>query len=135
MGLLHKGVEYNVGPSPAHSALNLYNEQDYVITPQWDVIGIVNGTASNEVIIVGNHRDAWIVGGAGDPNSGSAVLNEVVRSVGVALEAGWKPLRTIVFASWDGEEYGLVGSTEWVEEYLPWIQDDNVSYIKVDVGA
>jgi N-acetylated-alpha-linked acidic dipeptidase len=135
LGLLHKGVEYNVGPSPAHSALNLYNEQDYVITPQWDVIGIVNGTMPNEVIIVGNHRDAWIVGGAGDPNSGSAVLNEVVRSVGVALEAGWKPLRTIVFASWDGEEYGLIGSTEWVEEYLPWIQDANVAYINVDVGA
>lgn len=135
LGLLHKGVEYNVGPSPANSVLNLYNEQEYVINPMWDVIGVVNGTIPNEVIIIGNHRDAWIVGGAGDPNSGSAVLNEVVRSVGVALEAGWKPLRTIVFASWDGEEYGLVGSTEWVEEYLPWVQDANVAYINVDVGA
>ncbi|EGX91338.1 glutamate carboxypeptidase, putative [Cordyceps militaris CM01] len=135
LGLTHKGVEYHVGPSPAHLALNLYNEQEYVTTPQWDVIGIVNGTVPNEVIIVGNHRDAWIVGGAGDPNSGSAVLNEVVRSVGVALEAGWQPHRTIVFASWDGEEYGLIGSTEWVEEYLPWIDDANVAYINVDVGA
>ncbi|KAJ3493673.1 hypothetical protein NLG97_g4583 [Lecanicillium saksenae] len=135
LGLSHKGVEYNVGPSPANVALNLYNEQEYVTTPQWDVIGIVNGTIPNEVIIIGNHRDAWIVGGAADPNSGSAVLNEVVRSVGAALEAGWQPHRTIVFASWDGEEYGLVGSTEWVEEYLPWIDDANVAYINVDVGA
>lgn len=135
LGLSHKGVEYSIGPSPANIALNLYNEQEYITTPQWDVIGIVNGTVPNEVLIIGNHRDAWIVGGAGDPNSGSAVLNEVIRSVGVALEAGWKPHRTIVFGSWDGEEYGLVGSTEWVEEYLPWIDDANVAYINVDVGA
>ncbi|OAA54446.1 Transferrin receptor-like, dimerization domain protein [Cordyceps fumosorosea ARSEF 2679] len=135
LGLAHKGVEYHVGPSPAHLAINLHNEQEYVTTPQWDVIGIVNGTVPNEVIVVGNHRDAWIVGGAGDPNSGSAVLNEVVRGVGVALAAGWQPHRTIVFASWDGEEYGLIGSTEWVEEYLPWIDDANVAYVNVDVGA
>ncbi|KAJ2971965.1 hypothetical protein NQ176_g7426 [Zarea fungicola] len=135
LGLSGKGVKYNIGPSPANVVLNLYNEQEYVTTPQWDVIGIVNGTVPNEVVIIGNHRDAWIVGGAGDPNSGSAVLNEVIRSVGVALRAGWKPHRTIVFASWDGEEYGLVGSTEWVEEYLPWICDANVAYVNVDGGA
>lgn len=70
-----------------------------------------------------------MAGGAADPNSGSAVINEVIRSFGKALEMGWKPLRTIVFASWDGEEYGLVGSTEWVEEYLPWLDDANVAYI------
>lgn len=86
-------------------------------------------------IVVGNHRDAWIAGGAGDPNSGSAVLNEVIRSFGEALRLGWKPLRTIVFASWDGEEYGLVGSTEWVEEYLPWLSQANVAYLNVDVGV
>lgn len=135
LGLDHKGVRYNIGPSPPDTVLNLYNEQEYVTTPQWDVIGVVNGTIPNEVIIVGNHRDAWIVGGAADPNSGSSILNEVVRSVGKAVEDGWQPLRTIVFGSWDGEEYGLIGSTEWVEEYLPWISDANVAYINVDVGA
>ncbi|KAG8422330.1 hypothetical protein J3459_010481 [Metarhizium acridum] len=135
LGLGYKGVDYNIGPSPEHVLLNLHNEQEYVTTPQWDVIGVVNGTIPNEVIVVGNHRDAWIAGGAADPNSGSAVLNEVVRSVGKAVEAGWKPLRTIVFGSWDGEEYGLVGSTEWVEEYLPWLSDANVAYINVDVAA
>ncbi|KAI1384016.1 Zn-dependent exopeptidase [Hypoxylon trugodes] len=134
-GLGHKGVEYSIGPSPDTVVLNLYNEQEYTITPMWDVIGIINGTIPDEVIVVGNHRDAWIAGGAGDPNSGSAVLNEVIRSFGQALDQGWKPLRTIVFASWDGEEYGLVGSTEWVEEYLPWLSAANVAYINVDVGV
>ncbi|KAK9777409.1 hypothetical protein SCAR479_05802 [Seiridium cardinale] len=134
-GLEYKGVDYNIGPSPEGVVLNLHNEQEYTITPMWDVIGIINGTIPDEVVVVGNHRDAWIAGGAGDPNSGSAVINEAIRSFGKALEAGWKPLRTIVFASWDGEEYGLVGSTEWVEEYLPWLSLTNVAYINVDVGV
>ncbi|KAI1823201.1 hypothetical protein F4861DRAFT_549946 [Xylaria intraflava] len=134
-GLGYKGVEYNIGPSPDDVVLNLVNLQNYTITPMWDVIGIINGTIPDEVVVVGNHRDAWIIGGAGDPNSGSAVLNEVARGFGIALEKGWKPLRTIVFASWDGEEYGLVGSTEWVEEFLPWISAANVAYINVDVGV
>ncbi|KKY14828.1 putative glutamate carboxypeptidase [Diplodia seriata] len=112
-GLGHKGVEYNIGPSPDDLVINLVNEQEYVTTPQWDVIGIINGTIPDEVIVLGNHRDAWIAGGAGDPNSGSAAFNELIRSFGIALSKGWKPLRTIVFASWDGEEYGLIGSTEW----------------------
>ncbi|KAG6181355.1 hypothetical protein E4U36_004149 [Claviceps purpurea] len=135
LGLGYKGVDYNIGPSPEDLVLNLYNEQEYVTTPQWDVIGIVNGTIPDQVVIVGNHRDAWVAGGAADPNSGSAILNEVIRSVGKAVDAGWKPLRTIVFASWDGEEYGLIGSTEWVEEYLPWLSAASVAYVNVDVGA
>ncbi|TKA73631.1 hypothetical protein B0A55_07495 [Friedmanniomyces simplex] len=134
-GLAYKEVHYNIGPTPDSITLNLMNEQEYVTTPLWNVIGIVNGSIPDEVIVIGNHRDAWIAGGAGDPNSGSAALMEVIRSFGVALDAGWKPLRTIVFASWDGEEYGLLGSTEWVEEYLPWLSEATVAYINVDVGA
>jgi N-acetylated-alpha-linked acidic dipeptidase len=134
-GLEYKGVEYNIGPTPDNVVLNLVNDQEYTITPLWDVIGVINGTIPDEVIVVGNHRDAWIAGGAGDPNSGSAVLNEAIRSFGKALDSGWKPLRTIVFASWDGEEYGLIGSTEWVEEYLPWLSAANVAYINLDVGV
>jgi N-acetylated-alpha-linked acidic dipeptidase len=134
-GLEYLGVDYYVGPTPDHIALNLYNLQNYTITPIWNVIGIINGTIEDEVVVVGNHRDAWIAGGAGDPNSGSAALNEVIRSFGAALAKGWKPLRTIVFASWDGEEYGLVGSTEWVEEYLPWLNKSTVAYLNVDVGT
>lgn len=134
LGLRHKGVQYNIGPSPDGVALNLYNKQNYTTTPLWNVIGIINGTIANEVVIVGNHRDSWTASGAADPGSGSAVLNEVVRSVGKAVEAGWKPLRTIVFASWDGEEHGLIGSTEWVEEYLPWVSNASVAYLNVDIA-
>lgn len=134
-GLGYKGVEYSIGPTPDSVELHLMNEQDYVITPAWNAIGIINGTIPDEVIVLGNHRDAWIAGGAGDPNSGSAALNEVVRAFGKAVQKGWKPLRTIVFASWDGEEYGLLGSTEWVEEYIPWLSESTVAYLNVDVGA
>ncbi|KUL88558.1 hypothetical protein ZTR_05408 [Talaromyces verruculosus] len=134
-GLAHKGVDYNIGPTPDDVVINLHNEQDYVTTPLWNVIGVIRGTIPDEVVILGNHRDAWVAGGAGDPNSGSAALNEVVRSFGEALKAGWKPLRTIIFASWDGEEYGLVGSTEWVEEQLPWLTVANAVYINVDVAS
>lgn len=128
-------MEYNIGPSPEGLALNLVNEQDYTITPIWNVIGIINGSIPDEVVVIGNHRDAWIAGGAVDPNSGSAALNEVIRGFGIALQAGWKPLRTIVFASWDGEEYGLLGSTEWVEEYIPWLSSSAIAYLNVDVGT
>jgi len=131
----YKGVEYNIGPSPEDVVINLNNQQEYVTTPLWNVIGVVKGHIPDEVIILGNHRDAWVAGGAVDPNSGSAALNEVIRSFGEALKAGWKPLRTIVFASWDGEEYGLLGSTEWVEENLPWLSRANVAYLNVDVAA
>ena len=134
-GLRYQGVSYNIGPTPDNVILNLYNHQDYITTPLWNVIGVINGSMPDEVVIVGNHRDAWIAGGAGDPNSGSAILMEVVRSFGEALRAGWKPLRTIVFASWDGEEYSLIGSTEWVEEYLPWLSTSAVSYLNVDIGT
>jgi len=135
-GLEHLGVEYNIGPSPPELTINLINNVDYEITPIWDVIGIVNGTGyKDETVLVGNHRDAWITGGAGDPNSGSSTLNEVVRSFGKALDAGWKPQRTLVFASWDGEEYGLLGSTEWVEEFVPWLKESAIAYLNVDVAA
>lgn len=135
LGLRSHGINYNVGPSPSGLSLNLVNKQDYVITPIWNVIGVINGTLSNEVVVLGNHRDAWIAGGAADPNSGSAALNEVIRSFGLALSKGWKPLRTIVFASWDGEEYGLVGSTEWVEDHLSWLSASSIAYLNVDIGT
>lgn len=134
-GLGYKNVSYNIGPSPASTTIHMMNEQEYTITPMWNVIGVINGTIPDEVLVIGNHRDAWIAGGAADPNSGSAAMNEVIRSIGAALGKGWKPQRTIVFASWDGEEYGLVGSTEWVEEYIPWLKHSAVAYINVDVGA
>lgn len=133
-GLYHLGVTYHVGPAPGIS-LNLVNDVEYVITPQWDVIGKIPGYITDETIILGNHRDAWIVGGAGDPNSGSAALNELARSFGKMIEIGWKPSRALILASWDGEEYGLLGSTEWVEDHQKELRENALAYINVDVGT
>ncbi|KAF2434032.1 glutamate carboxypeptidase 2 [Tothia fuscella] len=125
---------YSTGPAPG-AVLSLSNVMEDKYTPIWDAIGIINGTHQDEVVIVGNHRDAWIVGGAADPNSGSAILVEAAKAFGALLETGWKPRRTIVFASWDMEEYGLVGSTEFVEEYVPWLTEAAVSYVNIDEGT
>lgn len=111
---LTKGVEYNIGPSEFE--LNLYNLQNYTTTPITNVIATYEGILKDEVIVVGNHRDAWLIGGAGDPNSGSAVLLSFAKALGKLKEKGWRPLRTIILASWDGEEYALLGSTEWGED-------------------
>ena len=104
-------------------------------TSIWNAIGIINGTSQDEVILIGNHRDAWIIGGAADPNSGSAIMLELSKAFGALLRTGWKPRRTIVLCSWDAEEYGLVGSTEWVEEYIPWLSRAAVSYLNIDIGT
>ncbi|KAF2017339.1 glutamate carboxypeptidase 2 [Aaosphaeria arxii CBS 175.79] len=128
------GVSYSTGQGST-ATLSLTNVMEDAYTPIWDAIGIINGTSQDEVIIVGNHRDAWIVGGAADPNSGSAVLIELSKAFGKLLETGWRPTRTIVLASWDAEEYGLVGSTEWVEEYIPWLKTAAVSYLNIDIAV
>ena len=65
------------------------------ITPVWDVIGIINGTNADETIIIGNHRDAWIIGGAADPNSGSAIMIEITRAFGKLQKTGWLPRRNM----------------------------------------
>nr|AJD23169.1 glutamate carboxypeptidase [Onygena corvina] len=125
---------YSTGPAPGVK-LSMSNVMHDTYTPIWNSIGIINGTEQDEVVILGNHRDAWIVGGAADPNSGSAVMIELAKAFGKLQAAGWKPKRTIVLCSWDGEEYGLVGSTEWVEEYLPWLKASTIAYLNVDVAV
>src|ERR1700728_1733429 len=106
---------YHVGPGPARIKMHL--KQDYQFRTLWDVIGKVKGSElPEEWVVVGNHRDAWVYG-AVDPNSGTAAMLESVHGVGELLKSGWKPKRTIVFCSWDGEEEGLMGSTEWVEQH------------------
>lgn len=131
----YKGVNYNVGPSPPWLTLNLYNDLEHVQRKIYDVIGSVKGTLmDDEVIILGNHRDSW-VSGAGDSNSGSSSLMEVARSFGAAYKQGWRPLRSIVFASWEGEEFGQLGSKEWVRENLSWLDPTAVAYINVVMGA
>jgi N-acetylated-alpha-linked acidic dipeptidase len=128
------GVEYNVGPSPESLVVHLVNEMESSNVSAYNVIGIINGTLDNEAIILGNHRDA-LGAGAGDSNSGSAAFNEVIRSFGIAMKRGWKPLRTIVFASWDGHEAGTWGSGFWVQHHLPWLSHASVAYLEVETAG
>jgi N-acetylated-alpha-linked acidic dipeptidase len=95
----------------------MHLKQDYQFRTLWDVIGRVRGSESpDEWVVAGNHRDAWVYG-AVDPNSGTAAMLEAVHGVGELLKSGWKPKRTLIFGSWDGEEEGLIGSTEWAEQH------------------
>jgi N-acetylated-alpha-linked acidic dipeptidase len=123
---------YHVGPGPAK--LRIHLKQDYQYRTLWDVIGRVQGSEMPEQwVVAGNHRDAWVYG-AVDPNSGTAAMLEAVHGVGELLRAGWKPKRTIVFASWDGEEEGLMGSTEWVEQHEVELRN-SPAYFNMDVAV
>ncbi|KAK7698352.1 hypothetical protein SLS64_012600 [Diaporthe eres] len=133
-GLGFYGVNYNVGPSPPELHLHIVNHADIRATEIHNVIGTIPGRATDEVVIVGNHRDAWGPG-AGDPGSGSAALNEVVRSFGAALQQGWQPERTIVFASFEGEEFLQIGSLLWVTKHVDWLRASAVAYLNVVVAA
>ena len=131
----YKGVEYNVGPTPENVVLNLYNSVNRTTGTVHNVIGTIPGRElEDEVVLIGTHRDAWGPG-AGDPGSGSSALNEVVRSFGEALKHGWQPLRTIVFASFEGGEYGQRGSRPWIRENLHWLNRTAVGYLNVVVAA
>ncbi|KAJ9124725.1 hypothetical protein QFC24_003093 [Naganishia onofrii] len=127
-----KDVEYFTGPS--EKQVRFINEVDTKVTPIWNVFATIPGHIRDEVVVIGNHRDAWVLGGA-DPSSGSASVNEIMRGFSALLEKGWKPLRTIVIASWDAEEYGLIGSTEWCEDFGDWLGKHVVAYLNVDVSV
>jgi len=100
----------------------------------WDVIGRIPGTARpEEYVVAGNHRDAWVYG-ATDPGSGTAALLETAHGLGALLKHGWRPQRTILLGSWDGEEEGLIGATEWVEQHQAEMQR-TVAYLNVDEAA
>ncbi|CAA9963830.1 Glutamate carboxypeptidase 2 [Pyrenophora teres f. maculata] len=126
-------ITYDSGPAPG-ALVHMDHLMENKVAPVWDVIGVINGT-TDEVVIVGNHRDAWIIGGAADPNSGSAVLIELANALGKLVAKGWKPRRTIILGSWDAEEFGLQGSTEWVESHLPWLTTNAVAYLNLDVAV
>jgi len=100
-----------------------------------NVIGSIKGSESPEqIVLVGNHRDAWVFGGL-DPSSGTACLMELARAFGAAARAGFRPRRTIVFANWDAEEFTLTGSTEWGEENGGVLEKQLVAYLNVDSSA
>jgi N-acetylated-alpha-linked acidic dipeptidase len=114
--------------------VHLVSDQDYQRRIIWNVIGKVKGAAyPDEWVVAGNHRDAWVYG-AVDPNSGTAAMLEAVHGIGALLKDGWLPKRTMVFCSWDAEEEGLIGSTEWVEQHAKELERA-VLYINVDVGV
>jgi N-acetylated-alpha-linked acidic dipeptidase len=123
---------YHMGPGPVK--VHMLLKQDYALRTIWDVIGKVPGTETPDAwVVAGNHRDAWVFG-AVDPNSGTAAMLEAVHGIGDLLHQGWKPKRTILFASWDAEEEGLIGSTEWVEQHAVPLQHA-VAYFNMDVGV
>jgi N-acetylated-alpha-linked acidic dipeptidase len=102
------------------------------IRPVWTVTGLIRGAdRPDDMVIVGNHRDAWIYGGV-DPSSGTAALMELARTLGALSKAGSRPRRSILFASWDAEEFALTSSTEWGEQYADRLSQHAVAYINVD---
>jgi N-acetylated-alpha-linked acidic dipeptidase len=107
--------------------------QDYKLRTIWDVIGTIPGEDTAAWVIAGNHRDAWVYG-AVDPNSGTAAMLETVHGLGELLKQGWKPKRTIVIGSWDAEEEGLMGSTEWAELHAKELAHA-VAYFNMDEGV
>jgi N-acetylated-alpha-linked acidic dipeptidase len=122
---------YHLGPGKV--TIHMHLEQDYQLRTIWDVIGTIPGEQSNAWVVAGNHRDAWVYG-AVDPNSGTAAMLETVHGLGDLLKQGWKPKRTIKICSWDAEEEGLIGSTEWVEAHQPELSHA-VAYFNTDVGV
>jgi len=123
---------YHTGPGLVKVKMHIRN--DYQYRTIWDVIGKIKGSElPQEWVVAGNHRDAWVYG-AVDPNSGTASMLEMVHGLGELLKTGWKPKRTIVIGSWDAEEEGLMGSTEWVEDHEKELANA-AAYFNVDVSV
>jgi N-acetylated-alpha-linked acidic dipeptidase len=115
--------------------LRLKTDMDYKIRKIWNVVARVEGNEEKDRwVVLGNHRDAWVFG-AVDPNSGSSAMLEVARGFGELLKQGWKPRRTIILCSWDAEEYGLIGSTEWAEEMADELRQKAVAYLNLDAAV
>lgn len=123
-------VTYRLGAGPAKLRLKLVHE--WKNRPLYNVIVRIPGaTLPDEWVMFGNHHDAW-VNGADDPISGAVSLMEVGRGLGELLKTGWRPKRTILLALWDGEEWGLLGSTEWAEGHRDELNGKGVVYINTD---
>jgi N-acetylated-alpha-linked acidic dipeptidase len=123
-------LPYHVGPGPGEVQFSV--SMDYQLRTIWNVIATIPGAVEpDRWVMVGNHRDAWVYG-AVDPGSGTAATLEMCRALGAAVKNGWKPRRTLMYASWDAEEYGLVGSTEWAEQNASSIHEKAVLMLNVD---
>jgi N-acetylated-alpha-linked acidic dipeptidase len=132
---------YHLGAGGNHTnaskvTVHMHLEQDIALRTIWDVVGTIDGTDPTQKdnwVVAGNHRDAWVYG-AVDPNSGTAAMLETVHGLGDLLKQGWKPARRIVICSWDAEEEGLIGSTEWAEQHETPLSHA-VAYFNTDVGV
>jgi N-acetylated-alpha-linked acidic dipeptidase len=123
-------ITYHIGPGAAK--VHLIVKQNWDVKPVYDVIAKIPGsTYPGEWVLRGNHHDAW-VNGAEDPISGQVTELEEARALGELLKQGWKPKRTVIYASWDGEEPGLLGSTEWAETHADELRQHAVAYINSD---
>lgn len=134
-----KDIPYNLGPQMLGTyndyTLRLQTHNTRSIKRSYNVIGIIKGDIEpDRYVLLGNHRDAWGYG-ASDPSTGTAHLMETARVFGELLKTGWRPRRTLVFCSWGAEEYGLIGSTEWVEEHLDKLRERAVIYVNTDTCA
>jgi N-acetylated-alpha-linked acidic dipeptidase len=126
-------ITYHIGPGPARVHLAL--QFDWQVRPLYDVIARIPGaSAPDQWVIHGNHHDAW-VNGAEDPVSGAIALLETARSFAELRRTGWRPQRTIVLALWDGEEWGLLGSTEWAEANADALRTNAVAYFNSDTNG
>uniref|UniRef100_UPI00398F850C N-acetylated-alpha-linked acidic dipeptidase 2 n=1 Tax=Pristiophorus japonicus TaxID=55135 RepID=UPI00398F850C len=129
-------VSYNIGPGFTDSyssqkvRMHVYTRNE--VRRIYNVIGKIRGAIEpDRYVILGGHRDAWGFGSI-DPTSGAAVVHEAIRSFAKLIKEGWRPRRTMVFASWDAEEFGLLGSTEWAEDNAKLLQERGVAYINAD---
>jgi N-acetylated-alpha-linked acidic dipeptidase len=123
-------ITYHLGPGPAKVHLKL--EFNWDLTPAYDVIAMLPGAEfPDQWVMRGNHRDAWAFG-ANDPLSGTVAMMEEARAIAELTKTGWRPKRTIVYGSWDAEEPGLLGSTEWAEHHREELQQKGVIYMNTD---
>ncbi len=125
--------QYHLGGEEVQAHLKI--EMENGIQPYLVVEGRIRGSElPDQWVVLGNHRDAWVFGGV-DPSSGTASMMELTRALGELKKHGIRPRRTMVICSWDGEEVGLTGSTEWGEQFADELRSKAVAYINVDEAA
>ena len=126
-------LTYRVGPSKV--AVHLLVKSDWSLKPIYDVIAKIKGSEyPNQWVIRGNHHDGWVEGAA-DPLSGQVALLNEAKAIGELVKSGWRPKRTIIYTSWDGEEPGLLGSVEWTETHAAALREHTLVYINSDTNA
>jgi N-acetylated-alpha-linked acidic dipeptidase len=126
-------LTYHVGPGAAKAHLTVLS--DWSQKSIYDVIATLKGsTAPDQWIVRGNHHDGWVFG-AWDPLAGNVALMAEAKAIGELVKQGWRPQRTLVYASWDGEEPGLLGSTEWAETHAAELQKKAVLYLNSDTNG